>query len=249
MTLLEILLLIGTGFIAGFINVIAGGGSLLTLPVLIFLGIPSPVANATNRVGIFFQNVFSVRGFRSKGVSVFPFAYWVAASACLGSVLGSLIAVKIEDDTFNKILAVVMIGVMLLTVFKPGMKTTAEEGLFSPKRNALSIVLYFLLGIYGGFLQAGIGFFLIAVLSLVHHLPMAKINSIKVFVALCYTVVALIVFIINDMIRWEYGLILAVGTALGGWTASRWSVGIPDKYIRYFLLVTVCALAVKLWFF
>ncbi|MEL6537862.1 MAG: sulfite exporter TauE/SafE family protein [Bacteroidota bacterium] len=249
MSLLEIAMLVGVGFIAGFINVIAGGGSLLTLPVLIFLGIPSPVANATNRLGIFFQNVFSVRGFRSKGISVVPYSYWVAISACLGSVLGSLFAVKIVDDVFNKVLAVVMIGVMLITVFKPGMKATTEEGVFSKKRNALSIVLFFFLGIYGGFIQAGIGFFLIAALSLVHHLPMTKVNSIKVFVALCYTVVALVIFIANDMVRWEYGLTLAAGTALGGWTASRWSVGIPDKYIRGFLMVTVTALAIKLWFF
>lgn len=249
MNLTDVLLLIGTGIIAGFINVLAGGGSLLTLPVLIFLGVPSPMANATNRLGIFLQNVFAVRGFKSKGVAVFPFSYWVALSACAGSFVGSSIAVEISDDLFRRILAIVMILVVVLTVLKP--KVGAEKALedFSRKTNLKSIIIFFFVGVYGGFIQAGIGFLMIAALTLVHNLPMAKVNSIKVFVALCYTTIALFVFIYNDMILWKHGLILAIGTAIGGWFCSRWSVGIPDKYVRIFLLVTVTALAVKLWFF
>lgn len=249
MTTLDILLLIGTGIIAGFINVLAGGGSLLTLPVLIFLGVPSPMANATNRLGIFLQNVFAVRGFKSKGVGVFPFSYWVAISACVGSFLGSQIAVEISDDLFRRILAVVMIMVVLLTVFKPKVGTQRALEDFGSRTNIKSIVIFFFIGIYGGFIQAGIGFLIIAALTIVHNLPMAKVNSIKVFVALCYTAIAITVFIWNDMILWKHGIILAIGTSIGGWFCSRWSVGIPDAYVRAFLLITVTGLAIKLWFF
>lgn len=249
MNVFEILLLIGTGLLAGFLNVVAGGGSLITLPVLIFLGVPSTMANATNRLGLFFQNIFSVSGFRSKGVGVFPFTYWVAISSCAGSLVGSLIAVDIPDGVFNRMLAIIMILVMIVTVFKPGFGKKNESGLFSPRRNTISIVLFFFVGIYGGFIHAGVGFLKIALLSLIHGLPMAKVNSIKVFVALCYTGVAMVVFIYNDMILWIYGFALATGTSAGGWIASRWSTGVDDKYIRIFLLITVTALAIKLWFF
>ena len=249
MTLIETLLLIGVGIIAGGLNTLAGGGSMLTLPLLIFMGLPSAEANASNRVAIFIQNIFAVRGFKSKGVAVFPYAYWVAISACVGAVLGSMIAADIEDALFNRILAIVMILVMLATVLKPLITAKGGQEIFNRRQNAWSILAFFFVGVYGGFIQAGVGFLMIAALSLIHGLGMAKVNSIKVFVALSYTFFALIVFVINDLIRWEYGLTLAVGNAIGGWFMSRWSVSIPDQYVRGFLLVTVGALAVKLWFF
>lgn len=249
MTWIESFLLIGVGMFAGAINVLAGGGSLLTIPLLIFMGLPSTEANASNRVAVFIQNIFAIRGFKSKGVVTIPYSYWVGLSAGAGAVLGSLIAVDIEDAFFNKILAIVMVLVVLFTVFKP--MFTSKEGIeiFNKKRNTWSIIAFFFIGIYGGFIQAGVGFIVIATLSLIHGLSMAKVNSIKVFVGFCFTCIALGIFIFNDLVQWGYGLTLAVGNAFGGWFMSRWSVNIPDKYVRRFLLVTVGTLAVKLWFF
>ena len=249
MTIWEGLMLFGAGFLSGIINTLAGGGSLITLPLMIFMGLPSPVANASNRVGIFLQNIFAVRGFKSKGVSVFPYGYYIAASAMVGGVIGAYIAVDISSTLFNRILAIVMILVIMLTVLKPMIFKVKTEELFTPKNKALSIFLFFGVGIYGGFIQAGIGFLVIAILTNIHGLNMAKTNSLKVFVALSYTTLALIIFIIEDKIRWDYGLSLAAGSALGGWLASRWSVGKDDKWIRLFLVITVVALAIKLWFF
>lgn len=249
MTIWEGLMLFGAGFLSGIINTLAGGGSLITLPLMIFMGLPSPVANASNRVGIFLQNIFAVRGFKSKGVSVFPYGYYIAASAMVGGVIGAYIAVDISSTLFNRILAIVMILVIMLTVLKPMIFKVKTEELFTSKNKALSIFLFFGVGIYGGFIQAGIGFLVIAILTNIHGLNMAKTNSLKVFVALSYTTLALIIFIIEDKIRWDYGLSLAAGSALGGWLASRWSVGKDDKWIRLFLVITVVALAIKLWFF
>ncbi|MFY0686867.1 MAG: sulfite exporter TauE/SafE family protein [Cyclobacteriaceae bacterium] len=247
MSIWEGLLLIAVGIGAGFINTVAGGGSLITLPILIFMGLPSAMANASNRVAIFFQNIFSVQGFRSKGVFVYPYSIWVALSAMAGAVLGAQIAVDMSSELFNRILAIIMIIVIILTVFKPGFKADGVE-LFSKKKNTISIILFFGVGVYGGFIQAGIGFLMIAILTGIHNLPMAKTNSIKVFVALCYTSLALIVFILEDQVKWEYGLTLAIGNATGGWIASRWSVDKSDRLIRIILIVTVSALAIKLWF-
>ena len=249
MTLLEGLMLFGAGIVAGVINTLAGGGSLITLPLLIFLGLPSADANASNRVGIFVQNIFAVRGFKSKGVSVFPYGYYIAATAMVGAVIGAYIAVDISGQLFNRILAVIMIIVIIVTVLKPMLFKLKTEEIFNRNREATSILLFFGVGLYGGFIQAGIGFLMIAILTNIHGLNMAKTNSLKVFVALSYTALALIVFILEDKIRWEYGLSLAAGTSLGGWCASRWSVDKDDKWIRLFLVVTVVGLAIKLWFF
>lgn len=249
MTLFEVIVLILAGLFAGFINTIAGGGSLLTMPLLIFLGLPSAEANASNRVALFIQNIFAVQGFRSKGVSVFPYAFWIAISATLGAILGAFIAVDISNRLFNRILAIVMIMVIILTVFKPYLTKTGAKEIFSKNRNALSIITFFFVGIYGGFIQAGVGFLVIAALTGIHGLNMAKTNSIKVFVILCYTIAALAIFIVEDKVRWSYGLTLAAGNSTGAWIASRWSVGKNDRIIRIILLITVTALAIKLWFF
>ena len=249
MSFLEALLLITAGLFAGFINTIAGGGSLITLPLMIFMGLPSSEANASNRVAIFLQNVFAVQGFRSKGVSVFPFAFWVSGSAILGAILGAYIATDISSQLFNRILAIIMLAVVVVTVFRRYLFRQTVEEIFNKQKNALSIFLFFGVGIYGGFIQAGIGFIMIAILTGVHGLNMAKTNSIKVFTALAYTIFALAVFIIEDKVRWDYGVTLAIGNATGGWIASRWSVGQDDKWIRLIMVVTVLALAIKLWFF
>lgn len=248
MTILEGILLAGAGLFAGFINTVAGGGSLLTLPLLIFLGLPSAEANASNRVAIFAQNIFSVAGFRSKGVRVFPFAIYVAIPAIIGAIIGSKIAVDINETLFNRILAVIMLMVMGITIFKPNVKNQAEK-MLTTQKIWISVVAFFFVGIYGGFIQAGIGFIMIATLTAIHGFNMAKTNAIKVFVALSYTIAALVVFYLSGKIRWEYGLVLAVGQSIGGWVASRWSVGVNDRIIRMILLVTVIALSIKLWFF
>jgi len=248
MSLLEGILLIIAGSFAGFINSIAGGGSLIIMPLLIFMGLPSAEANGSNRIALFIQNIFSVAGYRSKGVSVFPFAIWMAIPAVLGAILGSKIAVDISDQLFNRILAVVMLLVMGITMLKPKVKEQAVEAL-TGKKIWLTMTIFFFLGIYGGFIQAGIGFLIIATLTTIHGFSMAQTNSIKVFVILCYTFAAVIVFYLEGKIRWEYGLTLAIGNSIGGWLGSRWSVGKSDRLIRMILLVMVVSLAIKLWFF
>ncbi|MEM9327101.1 MAG: sulfite exporter TauE/SafE family protein [Bacteroidota bacterium] len=249
MSLSEYFILIGAGLFAGFINTIAGGGSLITMPTLIFMGLPSVDANASNRVALFIQNIFAVQGFRSKGVFLFPFSIWLGISASIGAVLGALIAVDIKGEVFNRILAAVMVVVMVLTILKPYLTSKVAEEQFTRGKTAWSVVSFFGIGVYGGFIQAGVGFLIIALLTNIHGLGMAKTNSVKVMVILMYSVLALVVFFLEDKIRWEYGLILAIGNAVGAWIASRWSVNKDDKWIRLILIITVTGLAIKLWFF
>ena len=246
---LEIIGLIFIGFVAGSINTIAGGGSLLTLPILIFLGLPPNIANGTNRIAILFQNIFTTAGFKSKGVITFPFSIYVGISALIGSLLGAQIAIDIKGDTFNKILAIIMVVIVVYMVFKSKSKLIDGIEKTAGKHLWLSIVLFFFVGVYGGFIQAGVGFIILLILSSVNGLTLVKSNAVKVIVVLIYTVASVAIFAYNDVIDWKVGLVLAIGNSAGGWFASRWSVKKGDGLVRKFLIVMVITMAIKLWFF
>jgi len=240
-------LIIMVGFLAAFLNTVGGGGSLVSVPILTFLGLPITIANATSRVAIFFQNVFAVGGFKSKRVELpLPYAIYLGVSSLFGGLLGSFLASQITDDIFKKIFVVVMIFSVGLILFDP-FKSKGEEKL-TPKAQWTGILCFLFIGAYGGFVQAGIGFLVIAVLSLVNNLSLVKSNYVKVFAAIVYTAVSVIVFAIEGKINWTVGLILAIGHALGGWYASRWSVKAGDVWIKRVMIVSVIIMAIALWF-
>lgn len=245
----ELLLLVAAGFAAGVINTLAGGGSLITLPLLIFMGLPSAVANGTNRVALMIQNISGTLGFKSRGVAVFPFSIYLAIPAVIGALIGANIAVDMDDALFNRLLAIVMIGVVVLMVFRPGSKITNTGERLRGKYLWFAMLAFLFIGFYGGFIQAGVGFLILLALSFINGLPLFKANAVKLFVVLIYMTAAIILFIVNDKVNWGYGLVMAVGNAAGAWFASRWSVKKGDKLVKRFLLVTVIALAIKLWFF
>jgi len=238
------------GAFTGFLNTVAGGGSLISMPILIFMGLPGTVANGTNRVAILAQNVFAVGGFHSKGIKLpFPYTYFLSGVSLIGGLIGAWLATDISDVVFNRILAVVMIGVVISIVFNRSNSKNGREENMTTSRQVVGTVLFFFLGIYGGFLQAGIGFLVIALLTHVNHFNLIKINYIKVFAALLYTGAAVIIFALNDKIIWTIGIALALGQGIGGWYASRWSVDKGEKWIKRILVIAVIAMAIKLWFF
>ena len=245
----NLLLLIGVGFIAGFINTIAGGGSLLTLPVLIFLGLPPAIANGTNRLGIFLQTFTGAIGYRSKGIKTFPFSIYCGISAMFGSLIGAQIAIDIKGETFNKILAIIMILVVLLIIFKSRFNITNLGERLKGKHLWISVIGFFFLGIYGGFINAGIGFVLLLFLQYVNGMSLVKANATKVTIACIYTGAAIILFAVNHKINWTYGLLLAFGNMIGAWISSRLAVKKGENYIKIFLIVMVSIMAIKLWFF
>lgn len=243
------LLLIAVGFVVGFINTVAGGGSLLSLGVLIFFGLPPSIANGTNRVAIAIQSMLGVAGFKSKGVSTFPFNIYLGISAMLGSLIGANIAVEVSGETFNKILAIVMIVVLLIVVFKPKLKVEDIQERITGKYLWIGIIAFFFFGIYGGFINAGLGFIIILFLHYTNQMSLVRANATKVAIVLIYTLAALGVFIYYDKIIWEIGLVLAIGNGSGAWVASRVSVAKGDKFIKKFLMLMIIVMAVKLWFF
>jgi uncharacterized membrane protein YfcA len=245
----EYVLITAVGFAAAFLNTVGGGGSLFTVPILTFLGIPITFANATSRVAILAQNIFAVGGFASKKVELpLKYSLWLGFTAMLGGLIGARLASTINDQLFSRLFVVVMLISTVLVIFDP-FKAGGNQPRLGAKHQAIGAFLFFFIGIYGGFVQAGIGFLVIGTLSMVNRLDLVRINYIKVFVAIVYTTVSVIVFAMEDKIIWKTGLILAIGHALGGWYASRWSVKAGEVWIKRILVASVLAMAVKLWFF
>jgi uncharacterized membrane protein YfcA len=247
-TILEYAIIIVVGFGAAFLNTVGGGGSLFSVPILTFLGLPITTANATSRVALLFQNIFAVGGFKSKGVELpWPYSLYLGLASLGGGLIGSLLASQVPDEIFKKIFVGVMIGAVAMIIFDP-FKSNGQEKL-TPPRQWLGAFFFFFIGIYGGFVQAGIGFLVIAVLSMVNNLSLVKSNYVKVFAAIVYTAVSVIVFALEGKIIWTIGFVLAIGHAFGGWYASRWSVDKGEIWIKRVMIISVLAMAVKLWFF
>lgn len=241
-------LLFGVGIVAGILNVLAGGGSLLTLPLLIFMGLPSAVANGTNRIAIFCQNIFAIRGFRKRGVMPLDLALLCTPPALLGSWVGASMAVSMDDQLFKRLLAVIMIGVLIFTALDPMKRMRKEDVVIGFGRKAVIVVSFFAVGVYGGFVQAGVGFIIITAL-LAHGLDLVRINAVKVFVIFAYTFIALGVFIYHGQVDYSLGIALAVGNSVGGMLGAKLAVDKGHDWIKKVVSATVLVFALKLLFF
>ncbi len=241
-------LLFVVGIVAGILNTLAGGGSLLTLPLLIFMGLPSAVANGTNRIAIFCQNIFAIRGFSKRGVMPLQLALLCTPPALLGSWIGANLAIDLDDQVFKQVLALIMIGVLIFTAVDPMKRFRQEDIQFGLWRKTLIVVSFFGVGIYGGFVQAGVGFLIITAL-LVHGLDLVRINAIKVFVIFAYTFVALGVFIYHGQVDYSLGFALAAGNSIGGMIGPKLAVDKGHDWIKKVVSITVLIFALKLLLF
>ena len=237
-------LLFAAGLVAGTLNVIAGGGSFLTLPLLIFLGLPPTVANGTNRVGIFLQNVAAVWGFSRHGVVDWRSVLWAAVPATVGAGVGTWAALHVGEDVFRDVLAYIMIGVTLYTLWNPLGKFRRSAGGRSPNLPGL-VLGFFVVGIYGGFVQAGVGFLILAATTLA-GLDLVRGNAVKVLSVLIYTGLSLAMFAAEGKVVWGHGLALAGGTMLGSQLGVHLTVLKGHAWVRGVVTVAVIGLAVKL---
>ncbi len=236
------LLLIIVGIIAGFINAMAGGGSTFTLPVLILAGLPSTVANGTNRIGILFQTgVASWRFKEHKQLEVKPYLH-ITISAIIGAIIGSLFVVNISSKHFDNILGVALIFI-LITMLIPKNKIASKTKI--PKW--VEIIIFLCVGLYGGLVQVGIGFILLFTLNLIEHFNLIKANAIKVFIVFCYTIFTIIIFQLSNNIVWSYGLLLAVGNIIGSYIGVKTAIKGGDKIIKIVLSITIILASIKLF--
>ncbi len=243
------IILFSIGLIVGFINTLAGGGSVLIFGFLVYLGLPIHSVIGTGRLSFLAQGFFSVAGFKSKGVFLYPFNLYLGISAMFGAILGAWASLQIPDTSMKKIVAVVMLFIGVLIFIQSGIKQTDLAEKIKGKHLLGSLIIFFIVGLYGGFVQVGTGFIVIIALMLYNRLNITQANSIKGLVILIFTVPALLFYAYDNKVDWKLGLILGLGTAIGSWITSRWSVGINEKYIRYFMVLMVVFIAFKLWFF
>lgn len=242
-----ILALVGTGIAAGFFNTTAGGGSMLTIPLLMFLGLPANVANGTNRIAIVLQNIVAVSTFRNKKVIDLKTDYKLAIPAIAGAIMGALIAVEIDVDLLKKVIAGLMVLMLFVVILKPEAWVKDRAGQVGAKPTILQYIIFFFVGLYGGFIQMGIGFFMLAALVLGAGYDLVKANSIKVLIALLYTIFALGIFFYHKQVDVVAGLVLAAGNMMGAWLGVHFQVRGGAKYVRYVLILAMVVVILNLF--
>ena len=244
MPALSLLLLALAGFVSSVLNILAGGGSFLTLPLLIFLGVPAAEANATNRVGVVAQNLSGSVGFQRHGVMDWGFARPAIVPCVLGAVLGSWAALHVSDRDFRRLLSIMMLAMTLFTLAGTARgRLTATGG----PRAALTFAGFLGVGLYGGFIQAGVGFLLLALTSLL-GLDLVRGNAVKVLLVLVQTLVSLCIFALNGKVAWVPGLALAAGSLVGGHVGVHLTVLKGHAWLQRVVTVTIVLFAFRLWF-
>lgn len=232
------------GFVAGFMNVFAGGGSLLTLPVMLWLGIPAPIANASNRVMLIAQNIAATTAFQQGRVLPVMTVLKLSAVVVPGSALGAVLARDIDELLFRRLLVVIMI-VSLYGILRK--KPSAD--VWAPKVDGVTwklLLSFFFMGIYAGFIQAGLGFVIIAVLTAVGHFDMIRTNAIKVATILVAQISALAIFGPSGTVDWIVGVSLAVGSTTGAWTAAHVQLAKGTAWVRRIVVTLLVAFTLRL---
>ena len=243
------ILVVLVGAAAGFINTLAGSGSLLTLPVLIFLGLPANVANGTNRIGILMQSIAAIGGFKQKKVFDWSEGIWLTIPAAIGAFIGSMVAVDIDELLMNRIIGVLLVFMFVLLLVKPERWLNPSVSSYGTRLTPLRFIIFTAIGFYGGFIQVGVGYFLLAGLVLGAGIDLVKANAIKVLITFVFTLLALGVFIYNKQVNYSIGITMGIGNMLGAWVATHVAVKRGAVFIRWFLLICVITFALKLLLF
>lgn len=251
MSLFDYSLLAVVGIGAGFINVLAGGGSLLTVPALVFMDVPGPVANGTNRIAIIAQAGAAIVAFFRRGYHDLKLSVTLAISLMPGAAIGAYLGTHIDGVWFNRLLACVMLAVMVIMIVEPKSPPSKLPAGVRTTRNRLiaAHLLIAVIGFYGGLIHIGIGFLIMPVLHRVAQLDLIEVNMHKMAIILPYSVLALVIFARETGVLWIAGLALAVGNAIGGWLGVHFAVKKGEKLIKIVFNLALGALIVRLMFF
>ncbi|HLF65954.1 MAG TPA: sulfite exporter TauE/SafE family protein [Saprospiraceae bacterium] len=235
------LIALGGAFIAGSINTLAGNGSVITLSILTELvGLPGNVANGTNRIGVLFNGIGGTWGFFRGRKLVLKGTGGIVICVVLGAVAGGFIAIKISDAQFMTIFKYLMIGMLIVVIIHPS-RWMIEQKMSALVPEWVTYVIYFILGIYGGLIQMGMGIFFLAALVLLNRYPMIESNALKVFVVTVYTLLIVALFHFRGMVEWPVGLLMGIGQFAGGWATARTISKYPgmNKVAYYFLIAII----------
>jgi len=246
MTWFTAALLVGSGVLVGFINTLAGGGTAISIAVLMMLGLPANIANGTNRIAVIFQNITSVQAFNKKKLLPWRKATILAIPTIIGSALGAWIAIDINEAFFRKAMGVIMLIMLFFVIVKPSAWLKERPGLTEKPVSPFEMIIFFLIGIYGGFIQVGVGYYLLAAIVLGSGFDLVRANAIKVWIVLLYTLAALAVFIFNKQVHWQFGFIHAIGNIIGAWFASRMAIKRGVDFVRWVIIVVILVFSADL---
>ncbi len=239
MTLPEIIVIIVVGIFVGFINTLSGGGSVISLTLLVILGIPANIAKGTNRIVIFFQTLSSVGSFTRQKMFNSLKPVWLGIPATIGSVLGAILAVDVNDKVIEVAMAVSMVIMLFFIFHRPDKWLKEKPALLSKPLRWWQFLIFFIIGFYGGFIQVGVGYFLLMALVLGIGYDLVKANAVKNLIVFFYAIFALLVFIIDGKINYLIGLILSAGSIIGALIASYLAVKKGAGLIRAVIVLSV----------
>ncbi|MFT5685101.1 MAG: putative membrane protein YfcA [Myxococcota bacterium] len=237
MSWMELLLLMCAGCVAGIINTLAGGGSFLTVAALIFAGLPADVANGTNRLGVLLQTGISTDQFRRAGKLEAGTIWRLMPPTCAGALLGSWLSLDVDPELLSRIIGVAMLAMLPVLALRP--KRWLEGQIGSGRPGIGAMVGLFFVGIYGGFLQAGVGIFLLASLVLMAGQDLVRANASKALLVFVFTIPALAVFISRGAVDWGAGAAVASGAGVGGWLGTRLALRGGSGLVRVVLAVVL----------
>ncbi len=243
MSFFEVAILIISGIIVGFVNTLAGGGTVISLGVMVFLGLPVHVANGTHRIAAFFQTMVSAASFKRQNHLDVKKGFVLGVPVIAGSVLGARIAVDIDEELFKRLVALMMLIMLFFMYYKPGKWLKGQEQISRKPISFFQWVIFFVIGFYGGLIHIGVGYFLLAGIVLAAGYNLVKGNALKVFMVFLYVPFALLVFMLNDQVNYSYGLVHAIGNVLGALIGARFAVRWGVKAVRLIMTIIIFMIA------
>ena len=228
--------------VGGAMNAIAGGGTLLTFPALIALGVPSLIANATSAVAFWPGTLASFIGYRAEVAGMRPWIRSFLAPSALGGLVGGVLLTVTGQRRFDQIVPwLVLFATMLFVGQRPVLDAlrrrvgyespTAGDAISRPPPRAF-LVFHFLVSVYGGYFGGGAGMLMLATFGLMGLTNIHQMNGLKNFCALTFNIVAIGAFVVKGLIDWPIALTMAVGSTIGGWSASGLAQRVPQAWVR-----------------
>jgi hypothetical protein len=236
---IEAVFLIVAGVAVGFINTLAGGGSAISLSVLMMLGLSPAMANGTNRIAVILQKVVASSSFKQQKVLDSKKSVLLSIPAVLGALLGAWLAVDIDKEFFKRAMGVILLLMLVLMVYKPQNWIQENTEMVNKPLGWKQYGIFFLIGIYGGFIQVGVGYFLLAALVWGTGYELVKANAAKVFIVLMYMFFSIFVFIYHDLVDYKMGFTLAIGNMTGALIASKMAVKKGAAFIRWIIMAII----------
>lgn len=240
------------GILAGVINTLAGSGSLITLPIFMFVcGLPADIANGTNRIGVIFQSAIGLRGFQKSGQVEYENVSWIVVPATIGALIGAWLASGMNDRQMTLVIGGLMVVMLFILLINPKRWIQESDSSARDNKSWISILAYFAIGVYGGFIQAGVGIFLLAAVVLISKYSLKEGNGIKLLVILAFAIPTLAVFAYHNQVHFGFGVGMAVcqsiGAVVGVWFATK--VPNANVWIHRLLILILVVAATKIFFF